>query len=278
MLAATLPLFVVLYVFNPFFLPHYPVVITPALILFGLLGADTIARAASVPRSQTKLRVAIFALIFATALTSLWEAKWLLAPPGSRPLADGFQERVPQSYVQSRIDELARPPAVVLFGKSPDLWTQMAYNTDVAWPDDAPIIRAHDLGLRDAELIDYYGQLQPERTICQFDWVRGSIRFLGKAGDLRRRLLGAPSSSSPPGPTPSPGPTPPAEPPRTRRKPLQQNAAGSVSRARTTAPATSLVSCVADLRALHARKDGANHSGSAEPVRLYVFQNQGAPL
>ena len=120
-----------------------------------------------------------------------------LVQPGTHPLADGFQERVPQSYVEKRIEELVRPPAVVLFGVSPDLWTEMAYNTDVAWPDDAPIVRAHDLGARDAELVDYYGQLQPERMICQFDWGRGSIRFLGKAGELRRRLFGTPPNPRP---------------------------------------------------------------------------------
>jgi hypothetical protein len=95
---------------------------------------------------------------------------------------------VPQSYVQTAIEMQVQPPAIVLFGTPPDLWTEMVYNTDVAWPDDAPIIHAHDLGVRDVELIDYYGEHQPARTIYRFDWKRGSLQRLGKAGELRRRL------------------------------------------------------------------------------------------
>src|SRR4029079_921041 len=106
--------------------------------------------------------------------------RWLMTP-AARPPADGFQERVPQSDVQTKIEMLVQRPAVVLFGTPPDLWTEMVYNTDVASPDDAPIIRAHDLGLRDAELIDYYGQRQPDRTIYQFDWPRGNFAAIRHA-------------------------------------------------------------------------------------------------
>jgi hypothetical protein len=189
-LAATLPLFVVLYVFNPFFLPHYVVVAAPAMILISLLGIDGLSRAVGNARLSSAVRVAGVALFFATSLTSLWEVKWLLSSTGCPP-RDGFQEVAPQSMVERGIAQVVKPPAVVLFGQPPDLWTEMAYNTDVAWPDDAPIIRAHDLGERDVELIDYYGQLQPERTIYQFDWRRGSLKTLGKAGELRERLLRA---------------------------------------------------------------------------------------
>jgi hypothetical protein len=187
-LAATLPLFVLLYVFNPFFLPHYAVVVAPAMILLSLLGADAVSRTfSSRGRTCDAVRAAMYAAILALSVTSLWEVRWLMTP-AARPPADGFQERVPQSYVQTAIEMQVQPPAVVLYGRPPDLWTEMVYNTDVAWPDDAPIIRAHDLGLRDAELIDYYGHRQPDRTIYRFDWGRGSLQRLGKAGELRQRL------------------------------------------------------------------------------------------
>jgi hypothetical protein len=179
-------LFVLLYVFNPFFLPHYGVVVAPAVILLSLLGADAVSQVASRRASDT-VRVATYTAILALSVTSLWEVRWMMTP-AARPLADGFQERVPQSYVQTVIAMQVQAPAVVLYGTPPDLWTEMVYNTDVAWPDDAPIIRAHDLGLRDAELIDYYGQRQPDRTIYRFDWGRGSLQRLGKAGELRERL------------------------------------------------------------------------------------------
>jgi hypothetical protein len=200
--AATLPLFVLLYMFNPFFLPHYAVVVMPAVILLSLLGASAVARAiGSRPRAGDAVRVGIYAAIFALSVTSLWEVRWAMTP-SARPPADGFQERVPQSYVQTAIEMQVQPPAVVLYGTPPDLWTEMVYNADVAWPDDAPIVRAHDLGLRDVELIDYYGQRQPDRTIYRFDWGRGSLQRLGTAGELRERLRPA----APPPPTPPTAP------------------------------------------------------------------------
>jgi hypothetical protein len=125
--------------------------------------------------------------VIALAVTSLWEVRWLMSSHG-RPPQDGFQESAPQSYVQGAIGLLARPPAVVLFGPPPDLWTEMVYNVDVASPDDAPIIHAKDLGPRNVEIIEYYGQRQPDRTFYVFDWRRGSLLRLGEAGTLRDRL------------------------------------------------------------------------------------------
>jgi hypothetical protein len=184
-LAATLPLYLFLYVFNPFFLPHYSVVVAPAVILLSLLGADAGSRLFTRRRTSNAVRVATYAAILAMAVTSLFEVKWAMTP-SSRPPADGFQEGLPQSYVQTAIEMQAEAPAVVLYGTARDLWTEMVYNTDVAWPDDAPIIRAHDLGVRIDELIDYYGQRQPNRTIYRFDWDRGSLQRLGKAGEMRQ--------------------------------------------------------------------------------------------
>ena len=56
-------------------------------------------------------------------------------------------------------------PAVILFRYHPGMnfFEEPVYNTDVAWPDDAPIIRAHDLGWpRDRQIVEYYaGQDAP---------------------------------------------------------------------------------------------------------------------
>jgi hypothetical protein len=183
-LAATLPLYVALYVFNPFFLPHYAVVVAPAVILLSLLGADAAARLARGRRTSNAVRVATYAAILAIAVTSLWEVRWAMTP-SSRPPVDGFPEGLPQSQVQTVIEMQVERPAVVLYGMARDLWTEMAYNTDVAWPDDAPIIRAHDLGIRNDELIFYYGERQPNRTIYRFDWEGRTLQRLGKAGEMR---------------------------------------------------------------------------------------------
>ncbi|MDB5301841.1 MAG: hypothetical protein JWO87_3504, partial [Phycisphaerales bacterium] len=67
------------------------------------------------------------------------------------------------------------------------------YNTDVAWPDDAPVIRAHDLGdARNREIYAYYARTQPECMFYRFDpQATPSLKELGRARDL------APASTRP---------------------------------------------------------------------------------
>jgi len=56
-------------------------------------------------------------------------------------------------------------------------------------PDDAPIIRAHDLGLdRNRALFDYYAQRQPQRTVYLYDRARRSLVELGNVSDLAHRF------------------------------------------------------------------------------------------
>ena len=56
------------------------------------------------------------------------------------------------------------------------------YNTDVAWPDDATVIRAHDLGERNRELIGYYARVSPGRWVYLYDKSTGELTNLGQAG------------------------------------------------------------------------------------------------
>ncbi len=187
-LAVIFVAFVLLYALNPFFLPHYCVVVVPSMILLGLLGVNAIARAAG-GRAGSAIRVGLIVAVGTTAFTSLWEVKWTLSSASTRPQVERLSGKR-DGCARSRRDRshYAKPPAIVLFGTPPDVWTNMLYNVDVAWPDDAPIIHARDLGERNVELINYYGEHQPERTIYQFDWGRGSLKRLGQAGELRERL------------------------------------------------------------------------------------------
>jgi hypothetical protein len=85
-----------------------------------------------------------------------------------------------------------RTPAVVLFTYQPGspIPEEPVYNTDVAWPDNAPIIRAHDLGpARNPEIFAYYAKTQPDRTFYIFDWSKvqsaeGPLKLLGTAREL----------------------------------------------------------------------------------------------
>ena len=74
---------------------------------------------------------------------------------------------------------LPHTPAVVLFRYAPgkdNPHIEPVYNTDVAWPDDAPVIRAHDLGpRRNIEIFRYY----PERAFYSCDPRFSEPRFLG---------------------------------------------------------------------------------------------------
>jgi hypothetical protein len=50
-----------------------------------------------------------------------------------------------------------------------------SYNLDVANPDDAPIIKALDLGPRNDELFDYYRARQPDRSFFLYDFADGTL-------------------------------------------------------------------------------------------------------
>jgi hypothetical protein len=69
-----------------------------------------------------------------------------------------------------------------------DPHVEPVYNADVAWPDDAPVIRAHDLGVRNRALFAYYGRVAPDRRVYRYDRIeRGGepvLTYLGTAGEL----------------------------------------------------------------------------------------------
>ena len=60
------------------------------------------------------------------------------------------------------------------------------YNWDARdWPDDAPIIRAHDLGpQRNGELFRYYAQHQPGRQVWYVDRLENRLTYGGVVKDL----------------------------------------------------------------------------------------------
>jgi hypothetical protein len=187
--AAGAPLFVAFYVFNPFFLEHYPVVVVPAVMVCVLAGAAAAAGALAAARPGWSRRagVALAAAVLALSATSLWPVKGHLALPGQRT-RDGFGEGSILAFVDQAIQVTVRAPAVVLFRPPPQFFAEAVYNPDVAWPDDAPVVRAHDLGERNREIIEYYADKQPARTFYLVDWDGGSIATLGGAAALRERL------------------------------------------------------------------------------------------
>ena len=84
-----------------------------------------------------------------------------------------------------------KQPAIVLFRyhKGDNVNEEPVYNIDAINPDDAPIIRAHDLGKeRDRELFTYYAQRQPNRTVYLFDRSTRQLVELGNVKQLAEGL------------------------------------------------------------------------------------------
>jgi hypothetical protein len=89
---------------------------------------------------------------------------------------------------------LDKKPAIVLFTFNPetdDTHAEPVYNTETANPDDALIIRAHDLGpARNQELFRYYANKSPDRAVYRYDLskhgTREALTYLGTSRELAK--------------------------------------------------------------------------------------------
>jgi hypothetical protein len=166
----TFPLFVFLYAFYTIFLEHYAIILMPAAAMVCLLSIEVIGDA--VPAMRQSVIAGLAVLIAGTCLTSFWEINRLIAPPGKQ--IDDETIRSPMLREINHIPDASdlKRPAVFLFRYHPgdNFFEEPVYNTDVAWPDDAEIIRAHDLGPeRDREIVAYYAAQKPSRQFYLFD-------------------------------------------------------------------------------------------------------------
>jgi hypothetical protein len=189
-----LPLFIVLYVPSTFFLEHYAVLVAPAVILSLLMGGRALA--AAWPRWGGTIFAVFAVAVLTTAVTSLWEINRHVAMPGTEVMDETFPS-TRLRYLQYQLPTRAElhTPAVVLFPYffGWNYFEEPVYNTDVAWPFDATIMRAHDLGEHNQVLFDYLARTQPDRTIYRFNWrlyrdrqdpliPLGTARELGRSG------------------------------------------------------------------------------------------------
>jgi hypothetical protein len=186
---ATLPLFVAGYMLNTFFLEHYAAAVIPAVLLSVLLGLYALADAW--PRWHDRVMSAGVLVIVVVCLTSTYELNPVttaLDPREKRHLhaIDDETFRSPVLRDVHNLRYVVEQPAVILFTYSQraNIIEEPVYNTDVAWPDDAPVIRAHDLGERNVEIYRYYAEHQPERMFYRYDRATGTPVKLGRAKDL----------------------------------------------------------------------------------------------
>jgi hypothetical protein len=172
----SLPPFLLAYVGYTFFLEHYALVIVPAVALLVVLAIRTIGDC------WPRVRLPLIAVVVALGLTNL--------PEINRQVSD---EPFHAKWMAA-LHEAGETNAIVLFtfdipADDPELIAKISqepvYNTDVAWPDDAPLIRAHDLGAaRNVELYRYYARVAPDRMIYRISRRTGEMTQLGTAREL----------------------------------------------------------------------------------------------
>lgn len=186
---AMLPVFVILYSFFTFFIDEYAITVAPVMALTALLGIEAIS--AAWPSRRTFLRASLLLTILVLSILQL--------PDLNRPALDVPYVPPTMKAVHQALNERVEAPAIVLFkfqrGSNPH--EEPVYNYQSAWPDDAPIIRAHDLGqAANLELLRYYARRQPHRRVYFYDRGNDSLIYRGTAGELWARF--APAAATAP--------------------------------------------------------------------------------
>jgi hypothetical protein len=169
-MTAILALFLFGYALYLFFLDHYVVAILPSMICLVLMSTKVIQK--NWPDAK-RLGVFVQLCIVALSLPMLWPFQ-PVPPVLSSDAAD-------QRPANALLAHLPQTPAVVLFRFDPKVAAahdDPVYNDTVAWPDDAAVIRARDLGPdQNRAIYRYYAQRQPNRVFYVYD---PRLRYEGK--------------------------------------------------------------------------------------------------
>lgn len=162
-LVGAMALFMGVFFAYVFELDQYLIVLIPGMICLVLMGWDSLER--TWPTLRSGIRAAMVLMLTVLSISLLPEFN-----PGTDPELGIFQG---EREIDHRLALLPQRPAVVLFRFNPNTYSFHAdpvYNDSVAWPDDALIVRARDLGdERNWKLFRYYAQRQPDRTFYIYD-------------------------------------------------------------------------------------------------------------
>ncbi len=159
------------------FVPQYTMAAAPAVIFAVVLGASVIQRQWPAERFASVF-LPLCVLFFALELLAVNQQNFFEPIPedGASP---GNVSRVNYLDIPAKV----KKPALVFVRFAPDekAWEEPVYNWDVLNPDDAPIIRVHDLGLhRNLELLRYYEKRRPELHVYSFDRKPPRLKDLGE--------------------------------------------------------------------------------------------------
>jgi 4-amino-4-deoxy-L-arabinose transferase-like glycosyltransferase len=187
---AALPLSSLFYVFYVFYIMHYPSVVQPAVGLAIMLSAEVLRRAW--PRYRDRIAAGVALAVATAALTNLPQFG---GPP------DHYN--YPQlERINAELAKIDHKPALVIFefGQYAVLHEEPVYNQDVLWPDDAEVVRVHDLGPElNLKTLEYYAAKQPQRTVYWFSRPRAQLGRLGNVVEVaragREKLKPPPASS-----------------------------------------------------------------------------------
>jgi hypothetical protein len=177
-LLASLPLFLLLYGGYVFFFSHYVLTASAAVIVGIVAGAD---RLPSVFHRQRRFH-AVFLPLLITAVSLAALPQW------NAGASDDLFAAPLIADVNHQLAALPQLPAIVLFTYDPARNTneEPVFNTAAAWPDDSPVIRAHDRGLLNARLFRYYAARQPSRIVYRYDERTRTMSELGTVAALAK--------------------------------------------------------------------------------------------
>lgn len=171
-----LGLFVIGYSFYPIFLPHYMTFALPGWVLLFATIPEVVAKAFT-SKKRDVVGCGIALIVIGTFVGASAEFIRRESPDYVLELLRNMQAKLAQ----------VRPPAIVLFTPPPGgqaLHLELVYNDDVAWPDDSPVIRAHDRGPDNRILYEYYAHQQTDRWVWRFNRQTGELVKLGKVREL----------------------------------------------------------------------------------------------
>lgn len=188
MVVLIIPIWCVLYSFYPFRYVHYYVMLIPGALLLSFAGFESIY--ALFPRSRPIVLAMRFVLPSAIAVMSMPQFKADVRDQ----VFDNFIEEDFRKLEASLPDR--RSVILIRFGPLSVPEWELVYMIDDAWPDDARVIRAHDLGDRNIELYRYYAERQPDRVVYRFDRETNELVRLGNVVDLAKTLGGEGDSIS----------------------------------------------------------------------------------
>jgi hypothetical protein len=166
---------------------QYLVPVMPAMICLVLMGWEGLAR--GWPRYRRYISGFGAPLLVGISLGTMPEFHH------GRDMLPNFCE--PEKQINRDLSQL-REPSVVLFPfterEEEVLWFPV-YNDSVAWPDDALVVRANDLGEdQNWKLYRYYAQIQPQRKFYIYEPTGAgelhNLKYIGTAGQLAARHAG----------------------------------------------------------------------------------------